>query len=189
MKMSKRSGTFVTLAEVIEEVGKDVVRFIMLTRKNDAQLEFDLAKVVEQSRGNPVFYVQYSHARCCSVLRHAADMFNETELATDSLKKADFSRLTDPKELDLIKTMAAWPRMVESAAEAHEPHRIAYFLNDLSGAFHALWTKGAREDESLRFLNKFDKELTLARLGLVQALALVIASGLNVMGVTPLEEM
>ena len=136
-------GTFVTLAEVIDQVGKDVVRFIMLTRKNDAGLDFDLAKVVEQSRDNPVFYVQYSHARCCSVLRHAAAMFDAAELAPDSLQLADFGVLTDAAELNLIKTMAAWPRMVEGAAEAHEPHRIAYFLHDLSGAFHALSRVGA----------------------------------------------
>ncbi|MAF47057.1 MAG: arginine--tRNA ligase [Rhodospirillales bacterium] len=189
VKMSKRSGTFVTLAEVIDQVGKDVVRFIMLTRKNDAQLDFDLAKVVEQSRDNPVFYVQYSHARCCSVLRHAARMFDAAELSPDSLQLADFSLLADPAELQLIKSMAAWPRMVEGAAEALEPHRIAYFLNDLSASFHALWTKGARQDESLRFLVESDKELSRARLALVKALELVIASGLTVMGVTPVQEM
>ena len=189
VKMSKRSGTFVTLREVIDEVGKDAVRFIMLTRKNDAQLEFDLAKVVEQSRDNPVFYVQYSHARCCSVLRHAAEMFPATELTADALTGAALDRLTDPAELALIKAMAAWPRTVESAAEAHEPHRIAYYLQDLSSYFHALWTKGAREDVSLRFLNEDDREITRARLALVKALATVIASGLAVMGVDPVEEL
>lgn len=189
VKMSKRSGTFVTLREVIDEVGKDAVRFIMLTRKNDAQLEFDLAKVVEQSRDNPVFYVQYSHARCCSVLRHAAEMFPVAELTADALTAAALDRLTDPAELALIKAMAAWPRMVESAAEAHEPHRIAYYLQDLSSYFHALWTKGAREDVSLRFLNEDDRDITRARLALVKALATVIASGLAVMGVDPVEEL
>ena len=189
VKMSKRSGTFVTLREVIDEVGKDAVRFIMLTRKNDAQLDFDLAKVVEQSRDNPVFYVQYSHARCCSVLRHAAETFSANELTAEELANAPVERLTDPAELALIKAMAAWPRMVESAAVAHEPHRIAYYLNDLSSYFHALWTKGAREDVSLRFLNENDRELTRARLALVRALAGVIASGLAVMGVVPVEEM
>ncbi|MCD6075136.1 MAG: argS, partial [Rhodospirillales bacterium] len=189
VKMSKRSGTFVTLREVIDEVGKDAVRFIMLTRKNDAQLEFDLAKVVEQSRDNPVFYVQYSHARCCSVLRHAADMFPAAELTAEALAKTSLDKLTDPAELSLIKSMAAWPRTVESAAEAHEPHRIAYYLNDLSSYFHALWTKGAREDVSLRFLNEDDREITRARLALVKALATVIASGLAVMGVDPVEEL
>jgi arginyl-tRNA synthetase len=189
VKMSKRSGTFVTLRDLIDEVGKDVVRFIMLTRKNDAQLEFDLAKVMEQTRENPVFYVQYSHARCCSVMRHAADMFSEAELAPDSLARADVSCLTDSAELALIKSMAAWPRTVESAAEAHEPHRIAYYLHELASHFHALWTKGAREDESLRFIHSGERELTRARLALVKALAMVIASGLSVMGVEPVEEL
>lgn len=189
VKMSKRAGTFVTLREVIDRVGKDVVRFIMLTRKNDASLDFDLAKVTEQSRDNPVFYVQYSHARCRSVLRHALDMFSEEELSPAALQAASLDRLGDVAELALIKSMAEWPRIVEAAAEAHEPHRVAYYLQELSAAFHALWTKGAREDESLRFINSEDKELTLARLALVQALAFVIASGLEVMGVVPVEEL
>ena len=189
VKMSKRAGTFITLREVIDEVGKDVVRFIMLTRKNDAQLDFDLTKVMEQSRDNPVFYVQYSHARCCSVLRHAEEMFAANEIAVDALRESDFNRLTDSAELALVKIMAAWPQTVESAAEAHEPHRIAYYLNDLSSAFHALWTKGSKEDTSLRFLSEEDRPLTLARLAMVKALATVIASGLEVMGVEPVEEM
>ncbi|MBT3917498.1 MAG: arginine--tRNA ligase [Rhodospirillaceae bacterium] len=189
VKMSKRAGTFVTLREVIDQVGKDVVRFIMLTRKNDAQLDFDLTKVMEQSRDNPVFYVQYSHARCCSVLRHAEEMFEANEINMEAMQKADFKRLTDSAELALIKIMAAWPQTVESAAEAHEPHRIAYYLHDLSAAFHALWTKGSKEDTSLRFLSEEDKPLTVARLALVKAFATVIASGLEVMGVEPVEEM
>ncbi len=189
VKMSKRFGTFVTLREVIDQVGKDVVRFIMLTRKNDAQLDFDLTKAVEQSRDNPVFYVQYSHARCCSVLRHAAELFDEAELTSDALRNADLGKLTDSAELTLIREMAAWPRTVESAAEAHEPHRIAYYLQDVSSAFHALWTKGSKEDTSLRFITEQDKPLTLARLALVKAFATVIASGLEVMGIKPVEEM
>ncbi len=189
VKMSKRAGTFVTLRDVIDEVGKDAVRFIMLTRKNDAQLDFDLKKVLEQSRDNPVFYVQYSHARCHSVLRHAAEMFPDEDFSPAALMDADFSLLADDAELDLIKSMAEWPRVVEGAAEAHEPHRIAYYLLDVSGLFHALWTKGTREDASLRFLNEQDLGLTRARLALVRGLALVIASGLEVMGVTPVEEM
>ena len=189
VKMSKRSGTFVTLREVIDQVGKDVVRFLMLTRKNDAQLDFDLAKAVEQSRDNPVFYVQYSHARCCSVLSHAAKMFDEADFTPAALQDADLSLLTDSAELALIKAMAAWPRTVENAAEAHEPHRIAYYLQDVSGAFHALWTKGAKEDTSLRFITERNKPLTLARMALVRGLATVIASGLNVMGVKPVEEL
>ena len=189
VKMSKRAGTFVTLAEVVDQVGKDVVRFIMLTRKNDAQLDFDLAKVSEQSRDNPVFYVQYSHARCCSVLRHAEEIFETSEISMEAMQNADFKRLTDSAELALIKIMAAWPQTVESAAEAHEPHRIAYYLHDLSAAFHALWTKGSKEDTSLRFLSAEDRPLTVARLAMVKALATVIASGLEVMGVEPVEEM
>ena len=189
VKMSKRSGTFVTLREVIDQVGKDVVRFLMLTRKNDAQLDFDLAKAVEQSRDNPVFYVQYCHARCCSVLRHAAEVFDEAEFTPIALKAADLSLLSDSAELALIKVMAAWPRTVENAAEAHEPHRIAYYLQDLSSAFHALWTKGAKEDTSLRFITEQDKRLTLARMALVTGLVDVIASGLDVMGVKPVEEL
>ena len=189
VKMSKRAGTFVTLREVIDQVGKDVVRFIMLTRKNDAQLDFDLTKVMEQSRDNPVFYVQYSHARCCSVLRHAEEIFEASEISMEAMQNADFKRLTDSAELALIKIMAAWPQTVESAAEAHEPHRIAYYLHDLSAAFHALWTKGSKEDTSLRFLSAEDRPLTVARLAMVKALATVIASGLEVMGVEPVEEM
>ncbi|MDP6786742.1 MAG: arginine--tRNA ligase [Rhodospirillales bacterium] len=188
VKMSKRAGTFVTLAEVIDKVGKDVVRFIMLTRKNDATLEFDLARVTEQSRDNPVFYVQYAHARACSVLRHAAQNFGAAELHPEALAEASLARLTDAAELALIKAMAGWPRLVESAAAAHEPHRVAFYLGDLAACFHALWNKG-REDAKLRFLADDDRGLSLARLALVRGLALVIASGLDVIGVAPVEEM
>ena len=188
VKMSKRSGSFVTLREVIDEVGKDVVRFIMLTRKNDAQLDFDLLKVTEQSRENPVFYVQYAHARVCSVMRHAADIFSEQELKAESLARNRLQLLTDPDELALIKVMAAWPRLVESAAQSHEPHRVAYYLNDLAARFHALWNKG-NDDASLRFIVDKDRELTQARLALVKGVTVVIASGLKVIGVTPLEEL
>ena len=188
VKMSKRAGTFVTLADVIDKVGKDVVRFIMLTRKNDAPLDFDLARVTEQSRDNPVFYVQYAHARACSVLRHAAENFAAAELDPDALAEAPLARLTDTAELALIKAMAGWPRLVESAARAHEPHRVAFYLGDLAACFHALWNKG-RDDTTLRFLSADDRDLSLARLALVQGLALVIASGLGVIGVDPVEEM
>ena len=189
IKMSKRSGTLVELREVIDEVGKDVVRFIMLTRKNDAPLDFDLAKVTEQSRDNPVYYVQYSHARCHSVLRHATKYFDASELMPDALGNAQLELLLDSAELSLIRQMAAWPETVEGAAEAHEPHRIAYYLIEISANFHALWTKGAKEDTSLRFISKDNKPLTLARLALVTALAFVIASGLQVIGVEPVKEM
>jgi len=188
VKMSKRAGTFVTLREVIDRVGKDVVRFIMLTRKNDAHLDFDLARVMEQSKDNPVFYVQYAHARVSSVIRHAREMFAADELAPAALAKADLVRLTDAAELGLIKRMANWPRLVESAAEAHEPHRVAFYLNELAADFHALWTMG-KDDAQLRFIVADDPALTKARLALVQAVAFVVASGLRVFGVTPLEEM
>jgi arginyl-tRNA synthetase len=188
VKMSKRAGTFVTLREVVDEVGRDVVRFIMLTRKNDAPLDFDLEKVLEQSRDNPVFYVQYAHARACSVLRHAAEEMKDIDLSPAALAKAPVARLTDSGELGLIKLMAGWPRLVESAAEAHEPHRIAFYLYDLAAAFHGLWTKG-KEEASLRFLAPGDKDLTSARLAMVRALAFVVASGLGIFGVKPVEEM
>ncbi|MDQ2102160.1 arginine--tRNA ligase [Azospirillum isscasi] len=189
VKMSKRAGTFVTLRDVIEEVGKDVVRFIMLTRRNDQTLEFDFAKVVEQSKDNPVFYVQYAHARCRSVLRHAATAMAGADLSAAALAaKANLARLDTEEEMALAKRMATWPRLVESAAEAHEPHRVAFYLYDLASDFHALWNKG-RDDASLRFLIDGDEEVTVARLALVSAVATVIASGLAVMGVEPVEEM
>ncbi len=187
-KMSKRSGTFVTLRDLVDAVGKDVVRFIMLTRKNDAPLDFDLVKVREQSRDNPVFYVQYAHARCHSVARMAAEAFPGTDFATQALMQAELDRLTDSDELALIRSLAAWPRTVEGAAEAHEPHRLAFYLYDLAAAFHSLWSK-AREEPGLRFVVSGDAELTRARMALVRAVQLVIASGLDVMGVTPVEEL
>ncbi|MCW8836234.1 MAG: arginine--tRNA ligase [Rhodospirillales bacterium] len=188
VKMSKRAGTFITLRSVIDKVGKDVARFIMLTRKNDAQLDFDLAKVLEQSKDNPVFYVQYAHARIHSVLRHASEQFPGIGQDGHELAKARLDRLTDPAELGLIKQMSVWPRIVESAAEAHEPHRVAFFLNDLASHFHALWNKG-KDDTSLRFLVEGDEELTRARLALLRGAGTVIASGLDVLGVKPVEEM
>ena len=186
VKMSKRAGTFVTLREVVDRVGPGVVRFIMLTRRNDQTLDFDLAKVTEQSRENPVFYVQYAHARACSVMRHAAEIKVNTDASM--LAGGPLNLLTDSDELALIKTMASWPRVMEGAAEAHEPHRLAFYLYDLASQFHALWNKG-RDNASLRFLIPGEAQLTAARLGLVRAVALVVASGLKVMGVEPLEEM
>jgi arginyl-tRNA synthetase len=187
-KMSKRAGTFVTLRDLIEDVGQGVVRFLMLTRKNDAPLDFDLAKALEQSRDNPVFYVQYAHARACSVLRHAGEMFPSAELSGAALAEIDLSRLTDPTELALIKLMAGWPRLVETAAEAHEPHRIAFYLNDVAAGFHGLWNKG-KDDTTLRFLLPDDQDLTMARLALLRGVVQMIASGLAIFGVPPLEEM
>ena len=188
VKMGKRSGQFVTLREVVDEVGPGVVRFIMLTRKNDAQLDFDFDKVKEQSRDNPVFYVQYAHARAHSAFRKAAEYFPEKGLEIKALTGADAALLEDPSEIDLIKAMASWPRVVEAAALAHEPHRIAFYLYDLASEFHSLWNKG-NDDPGLRFVIEGNQALTLARLSLVRALALVIAEGLELLGVEPLKEM
>ena len=188
VKMSKRAGTFVTLREVIDEVGKDVVRFIMLTRKNDAPLDFDLEKVVEQSRENPVFYVQYAHARGCSVQRHAVEEFLTIPQDDAGLANVDLNLLTDSGELALIKKLAEWPRMVEAAAEAYEPHRIAFYLQDVAASFHGLWTRG-KDDTALRFLQADNEALSAARLAMVRAVLIVIGSGLATIGVTPIEEM
>jgi len=188
VKMSKRAGTFVTLSDVLDAVGRDVLRFIMLTRRNDQTLEFDLAKVTEQSKENPVFYVQYAHARCASVLRHAAEAMGPDAVGPAALSGAPLDRLTEAEELDLVRRMASWPRTVEAAAEAHEPHRIAFYLHDLAAGFHALWNRG-KDDAALRFLLDDDRDLTLARLALVAATKAVVASGLAVMGVVPVEEL
>jgi len=188
VRMSKRAGTFVTLRYLINEVGRDVVRFMMLTRKNDSQMEFDLEKALEQSRDNPVFYVHYAHARCRSVMRNAAEQLGDKKIAPEALAGADLGLLADTAELGVIKVMAAWPRIVENAAEVHEPHRVAYYLNDLATLFHALWNKG-NDDARLRFFQSDNEGLTLARLALVQGVATVIASGLQVFGVSPVEEL
>ncbi len=190
-RMSKRAGNFVTLRDLVDELGengRDVVRFMMLTRKNDSQMDFDLDKAVEQSRDNPVFYVQYAHARCYSVFRNAADVVGADGTSAESLTGADLSRLNDPAELEVIRALAAWPKMVEAAAEAHEPHRVAFYLNDVAALFHGLWNKG-KDETRLRFIDDTDVEATKARLALVRGVATVIASGLAVMGVTPLEEL
>ncbi len=188
VKMSKRAGTFVTLREVVDQVGKDIVRFIMLTRKNDQTIEFDFARVVEQSRDNMVWYVQYAHARTQSVLRLAAETFGEAAVAPAALAAADLSLLDDAAELSLIRLLAGWPRLIESAAETREPHRIAFFLDEVASGFHALWNKG-KDEARLRFITADDLHATLPRLALVQATATVIASGLGVFGVTPVMEL
>jgi arginyl-tRNA synthetase len=187
VRMSKRAGVFVTLRELIDDVGKDVVRFLMLTRKNDAPFDFDLIKATEQSRDNPVWYVQYAHARTRSV-RRQAEQAGETQLNRPDLAKADLSLLSDAGEMGLIRLMASWPRTVEAAAHAHEPHRLAFYLYDLASAFHVHWNRG-KEDATLRFIQEGNPALTRARLALVEAVGTVIASGLNVFGVTPAEEM
>jgi arginyl-tRNA synthetase len=192
VKMSKRSGDFVTLREVVEEVGKDAVRFMMLYRKNDAVLDFDLAKVIEQSRENPVFYVQYGHARGHSVFRNARevipDLPHEADARAAFLMDAAVERLTDPSELDLLRRLALYPRIIEAAAVAHEPHRIAFYLYDLASEFHGLWTRG-RDLPYLRFIINNDAEITKARLALVQGVVSVLASGLAVLGVHAPDEM
>lgn len=186
LKMSKRAGRIVTLRDVVDDVGRDVVRFIMLTRKNDAPLDFDLAKVTEQSKDNPVFYVQYAHARICSVFRNAEED-GLGGLAAD-LEGADLALLDDSAELAVIRELASFPRVVEGAAQHGEPHRIAFYLGDLAGAFHALWTRG-KEDSALRFLQAEAPDLTRARLAMLAAVRRVLALGLGLMGVRPVEEL
>ena len=188
VRMSKRAGSFVTLRDLLEEVGKDAVRFTMLTRKADAQMEFDLDQVTAQSRDNPVFYVQYAHARCRSVLRAATEMFGAELVADAALAGVPLGTLAAEPELAVIRRLAVWPRTVEAAAQAREPHRIAFFLYDLAADFHMLWNRG-KDDSTLRFLQADRPAETLARLALVAATAMVIRSGLAVMGVTPAEEM
>ena len=188
VRMSKRAGSYVTLRDLLDEVGKDAVRFTMLTRKADAQMEFDLDQVLAQTRDNPVFYVQYAHARCRSVLRAAAEMFAPDQVTDDALAGVVLDSLEAPEELALIRRLATWPRTVEAAAQAREPHRIAFFLYDLAGDFHMLWNRG-KDAATLRFLQADRPVETLARLALVAATAVTIRSGLAVMGVTPVEEM
>jgi len=192
VKMSKRAGDFVTLREVVDEVGRDAVRFMMLYRKNDAVLDFDLAKVVEQSRDNPVFYVQYGHARGQSVFRNAREVLPDlpAEPAARAALLADgaLDLLTDPAEISLMRRIALYPRLIEAAAIAHEPHRIAFYLYDLASEFHALWTKG-KDLPHLRFIIQNDPKLTVARLALVEGVVTVLASGLGLLGVDAPDEM
>jgi arginyl-tRNA synthetase len=188
VRMSKRSGEFVTLSEVVDEVGRDPVRFMMLYRKNDAPLDFDLAKVLEQSKDNPVFYVQYAHARAKSVFRNAQEVFPRLSEGASDILNADLSRLDDHGELDLMRKLAAFPVLVEGSARAHEPHRVAFYLYDLASAFHTQYTRG-NELPHLRFIQPGDGTLTAARLALVQANAVVLASGLMLLGVLAPSEM
>ncbi|MGB3178406.1 MAG: arginine--tRNA ligase [Albidovulum sp.] len=185
-KMSKRAGTFVTLRDVVDQAGADVTRFVMLTRKNDAPLDFDFVKVLEQSKDNPVFYVQYAHARVCSVIRRATEAGIATDDAT--LAAADLSKLGHEAELALARKIAEWPRLVEIAARGQEPHRIAFYLYELASDLHGLWNRG-NDDASLRFVQEGDAPTTQAKIALVRATAVVISAGLAILGVTPAEEM
>jgi len=185
-KMSKRAGTFVTLRDVVDSVGRDVTRFVMLTRKNDAMLDFDFDKVLEQSRENPVFYVQYAHARVHSVLRKAADA--GIDVSEAALKGADLSKLEHEAELGVLRKLAEWPRLVETAARTNEPHRVAFYLYELAGDFHGLWNRG-NDVTSLRFIQEDDAPTSQAKIALAQAVAIVIAAGLGILGVNPAQEM
>ena len=190
VKMSKRAGDFITLREVVEEVGKNATRFMMVTRKNDAPLDFDFVTVKEKSRDNPIFYVQYAHARICSVLRNAVQdgVVTQDEISDTALAKIALEDITHPAELALIRGLAVFPRIVEQAAQMHEPHRIAFYLGDVAATFHSLWNLG-KENSDLKFILAGQKNATLARIAMIRAAALVIASGLDVLGVQPEEEM
>jgi arginyl-tRNA synthetase len=192
VKMSKRAGEFVTLREVVDEVGRDAVRFMMLYRKNDAVLDFDLAKVIEQSRDNPVFYVQYGHARGHSVFRNAAEILpalpSDRAQRVLAMAQAPLHRLDDPAELALMRKIALYPRLIEAAALAHEPHRVAFYLYELASEFHAQWTRG-KDAPHLRFIIQDDPLLTVARLALVEGVVTVLASGLGLLGVEAPGEM
>lgn len=188
VKMSKRAGNFITMREVVEEVGSDSVRFMMLYRKNDAPLDFDFVKVTEQSRDNPVFYVQYAHARICSVMRGASENIQESQLSSKVLSEASLELLNDESERQLMRKIASFPRIIESAARVHEPHRLAFFLYEVASTFHSLWNKG-KELPHLRFIDRENYDTTIARLALITATANVIERGLTILGVEATEEM
>jgi len=188
VKMSKRAGDFVTLREVVDEVGVDAVRFMMLMRKNDAPLDFDLAKVIEQSQDNPVFYVQYAHARGCSVMRQARAAMPDLDLSAKALGAADLALLRDEGEQALLALLAQYPRIVDQAADAREPHRLAFYAHDVATSFHAHWNRG-KDMPHLRFVNDRSRELTNARMALAASVTLVLASALGLLGVSAPEEM
>ncbi|MCB1499493.1 MAG: arginine--tRNA ligase [Bauldia sp.] len=188
VKMSKRSGEFVTLRDVVDEVGVDPIRFMMVFRKNDAPLDFDFRKVTEQSRENPVFYVQYAYARACSIFRQAEAELPDLDISPEALRAARLDRLLDPGETTLIRRLLEYPRAIEAAATAHEPHRVAFYVHDVASELHAHWNRG-KELPQLRFINAGDSESTLARLALVHATKLVLSSGLAILGVSAPEEM
>jgi arginyl-tRNA synthetase len=188
VKMSKRSGELVTLSEVVDEVGSDAIRFMLLFRRNEAMLDFDFAKVKEQTKDNPVFYVQYAHARCYSIFKTAKRDAPNLDISEAALKNADFSLIDSNEELELIRLIAQWPRIVKAAAFAHEPHRIAFYIHDLAAGFHKFWAKG-KENPSLRFVNQDSLNVTLTRLALVEAVRQVLKSALAILGVTAPKEL
>ena len=188
LKMSKREGKFISLKNVLDNVGKDVTRFIMLLRKNNEDIDFDLEKITEESKDNPVFYVQYAHARCCSVLREAKKSFKSNEINLKNLKKTDLKNLIEQNEISLIKTIVKWPKILEDSVLSHEPHRITFFLQKLASKFHSLWNIG-KQDSNMRFINIQNKSLTLSRLCLIFSVKIILNNGLNLLGVKPLEVM
>ena len=188
LKMSKREGRFVSLRRVINNVGKDVTRFIMLLRKNNEDIDFDLQKITEESKDNPVFYVQYAHARCCSVLRETKNYFDSKEITLSEIKKNNLKNLNDKNEILLIKEIVKWPKILEDAVRYYEPHRISFFLQSLASRFHSFWNYG-KKDSSKRFINVDNKDLTLARLSLIYSVKIVLNNGLSLLGVKSLEEM
>ncbi|MCD7061060.1 arginine--tRNA ligase [Pelagibacterium xiamenense] len=188
VKMSKRSGDLVTLADVVDEVGPDATRFMLLFRRNDAPLDFDFALVKEQTRDNPVFYVQYAHARCWSVFRNAEKDMPELDVSPEALLEADLGLLSSSDEIELMRMIGSWPRQVAAAARAHEPHRLAFYLHELAALLHAFWAKG-KENPSLRFVNQDDPTLTVARLALVDGVRQVLVNGLGLLGVSAPKEL
>ena len=185
-KMSKRAGTFVTLRELVEQVGPDATRFVMLARKNDASLDFDFDKVLEQTKENPIFYVQYAHARICSVMRKATDLGMAVD--DNTLAGSDLNSLSDSSELSLAAKVAEFPRLVEIAARSNEPHRIAFYLYELASEFHSLWNKG-NDHPRLRFLQQDDPATSCSKIVLIRCTAVVISTGLGILGITPVQEM
>jgi len=188
LKMSKRAGNFITAREVIEEVGADALRFIMLTRKNDTPFDFDLNKVIEQSKDNPIFYVQYAHARCCSVLRNLNSEGLLKNVENDTIDSSILQKLQDETEIEIIKKIIAFPRVIEMAAINFEPHRIAFYLQELAALFHGLWNKGI-DNPNLKFIIKEDLDSTKARIYLILAIKIIISSGLGIFNIKAVEEM
>ena len=188
LKMSKREGKFISLRKVLNNVGKDVTRFIMLLRKNNEDIDFDLQKITEESKNNPVFYVQYAHARCCSVLREAKKYFDTKEITLTKIKKTNLKNLNDKNEILLIKEIVKWPKILEDAVYHYEPHRITFFLQSLASKFHSFWNYG-KKDSSKRFINVDNKDLTFSRLSLIYSVRIILSNGLNLLGVRPLDVM